>query len=90
MIKHIVGNIEGNDVIYIEEKDLIFCKNTTVSYSIVKEAFKRSLSRQQLKDDLYYSSDGHFITLECLSTTKKEYQEFIKTVEKIKLNAKRN
>ena len=26
MIKHIVGNIEGNDVIYIEEKDLIFCK----------------------------------------------------------------
>lgn len=90
MNKHIVGNMGGYDIYYILERDCIFCKNTIIPYSLAKSAFQSPLSRQQLKDDLYYVSDGYNITLGCLSTTKPEYQKFIKNVEKIKLNATRN
>ena len=31
--EHIVGEVEGYPVIYIEEKDTIFCKNTAVTVS---------------------------------------------------------
>lgn len=89
MNKYVVGNINGYDVIYGIEKDIVFCKNTTVPYSTLKRAFKNTLTKQQLKEDLYYITDGFNITLGCLNTTKKEYQEFIKNIEKIKLNAKR-
>lgn len=88
--KHIVGNIEGNEVIYIEEKDIVFCKNTVLPYKIAKKAFQTPLSKQQLKEDLYYTNDGFNITLGCLNTTNREYQTIIKNIEKIKLNAKRN
>ncbi len=89
MDKHIVGKIEEYDVIYIAEKDIVFCKNTVIPYQIVKDAFSKSLSRQQLKEDLYYTNDGFIITLGCLSTTTKEFKKFIKNIEKIKLDAKR-
>ncbi len=89
MSKHIVGNMEGNDVYYIPEKDLVFCKNTIIPYSLAKEAFNSSLTRKQLKDDLYYTTDGYNITFGCLKTTKPEFQQFIKHTEKIKLNANR-
>lgn len=35
--EHIVGEVEGYPVIYIEEKDTIFCKNTAVKYSLLKD-----------------------------------------------------
>ena len=33
--EHIVGEVEGYPVIYIEEKDTIFCKNTAVKLSLI-------------------------------------------------------
>lgn len=90
MSKHVIGSIEGHNVIYVEEKDIVFCKNTTVPYSILKRVFKNTLTKQQLKEDLYYTTDGFNITLGCLSTNKREYQEFIKNIEKIKTDGKRN
>ena len=90
MNKHIIGSIEGHNVIYIEEKDIVFCKNTAMSYATLKRVFKNALTRQQLKEDLYYTTDGFNITLGCLSTNKREYQEFIKNIEKIKTDGKRN
>lgn len=90
MNKYVVGNINGYDVIYGIEKDIVFCKNTTVPYSTLKRVFKNTLTRQQLKEDLYYTTDGFNITLGCLNTTKREYQEFIKNIEKIKTDGKRN
>ena len=36
--EHIVGEVEGYPVIYIEEKDTIFCKNTAVKYSLLKKS----------------------------------------------------
>jgi hypothetical protein len=89
MSKHIVGNMEGNDIYYISEKDLVFCKNTIIPYSLAKEAFRSSLTRKQLKNDLYYTTDGYNVTFGCLKTTKPEFKQFIKNIEKIKLNAKR-
>ena len=89
MNKYVVGNINGYDVIYGVEKDIVFCKNTTMPYSILKRAFKNTLTRQQLKEDLYYTTDGFNITLGCLSTNKREYQEFIKNIEKNKKQMER-
>lgn len=37
--EHIVGEVEGYPVIYIEEKDTIFCKNTAVKYSLLKRLY---------------------------------------------------
>lgn len=89
MSRHIVGNIEGHDIYYIPEKDLVFCKNTIIPYLLAKESYNSSLTRKQLKDDLYYTTDGYNITFGCLETTKPEFKQFIKNIEKIKLNAKR-
>ena len=36
MPKHKVGEINGNEVIYISEKDVIFCKNTAVKFPIIE------------------------------------------------------
>lgn len=90
MNKHVVGNINGYDVIYGIEKDIVFCKNTCVSYKILKDTFKGSLNRVQLKDDLYFIKDDFIITLGCLSLTSAEYKQIINKIEKIKLDATRN
>jgi len=89
MCRHIVGEIEGHNVIYIEGKDIVFCKNTAVPYKVIKDAFQKKQSRQQLKEDLYYISDGFNITLGCLNTNRDDFKKFIKNIEKIKLNARR-
>jgi len=45
--EHIVGEVEGYPVIYIEEKDTIFCKNTAVKYSLLKRLYDSPFSREK-------------------------------------------
>lgn len=55
--EHIVGEVEGYPVIYIEEKDTIFCKNTAVKYSLLKRLYDSPFSRGKIS---YYNKRRTF------------------------------
>lgn len=83
MSKHVVGNIEGYDVVYVDDRDTLFCKNTTMPYQVMKRLVQSSIDRQPLKADLVYHRDGFLITLGCLTTTMEHCNEIIKIVTQI-------
>lgn len=35
-MRKVVGSIDGYDVIYVEGKNVIFCKNTALPYPLIK------------------------------------------------------
>lgn len=47
-MRQTVGNIQGYDVIYIPEKRILFCKNTAVSYNLLKEAVYGDMDRYNI------------------------------------------
>lgn len=48
-----VGEIQGHDVIYVPEKDVIFCKNTTLSFPLIERIIvKSSMDRTNIPDEL--------------------------------------
>ena len=89
MSQEIVGSIEGYDVIYIPEKDVIFCKNTTIPYKQMRYIlFEQRTDRVQLKKDLMFYLDKNIVTLGCLTTTLENCEYINKNIKKIK-NGKR-
>lgn len=60
--EHIVGEVEGYPVIYIEEKDTIFCKNTAVKYSLLKRLYDSPFSREIYSGNVWssYALFGRF------------------------------
>jgi hypothetical protein len=81
----VVGKIEEYDVLYIPEKDVLFCKNTTVSYDLLKAALiDRKFDRTQLKADLVLSVDSEIVTLGCLNTNLENCESIYQTIKKIK------
>lgn len=90
MIKEIVGKIDEYDVLYLPEKDLIYCKNTTMPYSIMQEALIKSpLDRTELKKDLIVTINGESVQLACLTTTIENIKSINKNIKKIKTNGRR-
>lgn len=89
MSQEIVGSIEGNDVVYIPEKDILFCKNTTIPYKQMKYVlFEQHKERVVLKKDLMFSLSENIVTLGCLTTTLENCENINKKIKKIK-NGKR-
>lgn len=83
--EHIVGEVEEYPVIYIEEKDTIFCKNTAVKYSLLKRLYDSPFSREKIEEkSLTITKEEHFVTFGCLTTTKEYCQTVIKNINKIK------
>lgn len=80
----VVGQIEEYDVLYVIEKDLIFCKNTAIPFEKIKSLIKSSIDRESLKSDLVYTRRGSTITLGCLITDIGNCHQIIKTVNNIK------
>lgn len=66
-----VGEIQGHPVMYVPEKDVIFCKNTTVHYNTIRAAiYKSKLDREDIENGkLTITKDNGIITLGCLVTT---------------------
>ncbi len=90
-MRQVVGNIDGNDVIYNTEDETVFCKNTELPYKLLRKVFDSSLNRVKIKDDLYYIDHGFNMSIGCLKLDKNKYKEMINNIEKIKLNyEKRN
>lgn len=82
-----VGSIEGHDVLYLPERDLVFCKNTVLPYNIAREVLKTSLDRIVVEDKkLVIRIYSTTIELGCLTTSKENYKQIYKTIQKIKHN----
>lgn len=86
-----VGEIQGHDVIYIPEKDVIFCKNTTLSFPLIEKIIiKSSMDRTSIPEkELVITKDNNTIHLGCLTTTMENCQNIRKQVNKLKLKIKR-
>lgn len=85
MSQEIVGKIDGYDVIYVSEKDIIFCKNTTLPYAMMKAALiDGMIDRLDLKEDLVMTIDGEIVRLACLTTTLENCRKINKKVNKFR------
>ena len=81
--RYVVGEIQGYDVIYIPEKDIVFCKNTAISkYSVQSYLRQVELSRTK---DMSGTPEKKFVDalLEVLHIEKNEktFATFIRMME---------
>ena len=85
MSQFVVGSIDGHDVVYVPEKDVIFCKNTTLSYPLIERIVRSADSREKIPEKkLTIDKDGDFIKLGCLYTTIGNCMEIRNQVKKLK------
>lgn len=84
-----VGTIEGYDVIYIAERDALYCKNTAVPFKAIERIIKGSLDRGEIPEkNLIVTKDNGTVTLGCLTTTMENCLNIRHSVYKIKNNKK--
>ena len=80
----VVGSIDGYDVIYVEGKNVIFCKNTALPFPLIKRIIRGGLCRETIEEkNLTITQDGSIIQLGCLTTTRENCEAIIKEVNKI-------
>lgn len=80
-----VGIIDGYDVIYVPEKDIVFCKNTSVHFPVMERILRSDLDRSYISEkDLTITKDRELITLGCLTTTKENCNKIVSVIRRIK------
>lgn len=80
-----VGSIQSYDVMYVPEKDMVFCKNTICHLSDLKKALKSPLNREYIEEkDLSIVKDNGVIYFGCLTTSKQNVLEIEQNINKIK------
>lgn len=85
-----VGQIEDQEVIYIPEKDVIFCKNTVVPYNAIRLLLKSSSSREELPEkNLVITKNSSNVSLGCLNTTMSNIWIIDKNIKNIKSSWKK-
>lgn len=86
MAKYKVGEIQGYDVIYIPEKDTIFCKNTAVSFPVIERIIRSSEDKGSIPEkELTILKDNGVVHLGCLVTTMANCLEIRRQVRKAKV-----
>ncbi len=86
-----VGEIQNHDVLYIPEKDVIFCKNTTLRFPLIERIIRGSMERTSIPEkELVIIKDNNIVHLGCLTTTMQNCLEIRKQVNKLKLKIKQN
>lgn len=84
-----VGTIEGYDVIYVEERDALYCKNTAVPFKVIEKIIKGNLDRDEIPEkNLVITKDNGTVSLGCLTTTMENCLDIRRSVYKIKNNKK--
>lgn len=85
MEKIVVGKIEEHDVLYLPEKDYIFCKNTVIPFNTALEIFKSPLDRYEVPEkNLVAKMSPTTIELGCLTTTRDNYSTILKQIKRLK------
>ena len=80
----VVGSIDGYDVIYVEGKNMIFCKNTILPCPLIKRSIGGGLCWGTIEEmRRRITQDGSIIQLGCLTTTRENCEAIIKEVNKI-------
>lgn len=81
----IVGQIEGNDVIYDKSEDSIFCKNLKVYAKDIIEAFESSIDREIVPNTsetkLIMRKFSSRVRLGCFNLTIDESKKLIKNIK---------
>lgn len=81
-----VGEIQGYDVLYVPEKDVIFCKNTTLSFPLIERIVRGSMDRTSIPEkELVIIKDDNVVHFGCLTTTMQNCLDIRKQVNKLKL-----
>lgn len=84
MATHKVGEIQGYDVLYVPERNQIFCKNTAVNFSLIERIIRGSTIRESIPEkELTITKEGSVVTLGCLTTTMKNCLSIRQNVNKI-------
>lgn len=84
--RYVVGEIQGYDVIYIPEKDIVFCKNTAIRLSVLDEAVKsHTISSTIEEKNLTITKYNGTLCLGCLTTTLDNYRAMKRKISKLKL-----
>ena len=83
-MRHQVGRIEEHDVIFVPEKDIVFCKNTAIPYNKLKEALFSSIDKIELTSDLTMKKELGLIQLGCLTTTIENCKEINLNIKKVR------
>ena len=80
-----VGQIEEYPVLYLPEKDLLYCKKVVFPYKTLEEALINStLERIELKEDFIITKKGGLVQLACLTTSISNIKLINKTIKKYK------
>lgn len=81
-----IGEIQGYDVLYIPEKDVVFCKNTAVKVSVLDRIVKSSMDVGEIPEkNLAITKDNGTITFGCLTTTLDAYKQMKREINKLNL-----
>ena len=81
-----VGEIQGHDVIYIPSKDVIFCKNTAIKFSIIEKIIRSNLERSEIPEkNLTITKDNGIVHLGCLTTTMENCLNIRRRINKLKV-----
>lgn len=81
-----VGEIQGHDVIYIPSKDVIFCKNTAIKFSIIEKIICSNLERSKIiEKNLTIIKDNGIVHLGCLTTTMENCLNIRRRISKLKV-----
>lgn len=80
-----VGEIQGHEVIYIPERDQIFCKNTVVSFPLIERIIRGNTMREIIPEkNLVITKESGIVTLGCLTTTMENCLNIRRNVNKLK------
>lgn len=80
-----VGKIQNYDVIYVPERNQIFCKNTAINYSLIERIIRGSTMRETIPEkDLTITKNMGTVTLGCLTTTMENCLAIKRQVNKLK------
>lgn len=82
MIQIKVGEIQGYDVLYLPDKDVVYCKNTALPLSKVIETLRSPLDRVVIpsKNMVILLSDFQ-VEFGCLSTTRENIKSIHKQIK---------
>lgn len=80
-----VGEIDGYEVIFIPEKDVVFCKNTAIKVPVIRRMIESCYSREVCDEkSLTITKSGNSIHMGCLNTTKDNYASILRNVQHFK------
>lgn len=86
-MSQVVGKIEGFDVHYVPEKDILFCKNTALKRSVLSEFFYGSVDRISIPSkNIVLYKDNSVVSLGCLTLSYSDAEDILNKTK----NGKRN